>query len=176
LRNDRKSLSECVHLLYLQENARITAVDSPVTQKFLVGTVPCLLKFDFGNEFSWMREKLVSYKITVTPPSIESLAAGRRRRAQACLKAVEDDLQTASSRLEAATQQKVVLQEDVAKLVKELEEKKKAMQVAEKEEVWLKERKALRVEQQKLLRHRLQNGWADEAELNGGAAPRHAGN
>jgi len=136
-----------------------------VTQKFLVGTVPCLLKFDFSNEYSWMREKLVSYKITVTPPSRESLAAGRRRRAQACLKAVEDDLQTASSRLEAASQQKTTLQEEVAKLMKELEEKKKAWNVAEKEEAWLKERKNLRVEQQKLLKHRLENGWSDEDEL-----------
>jgi guanylate kinase len=132
-----------------------------------VGTVPCLLQFDFGNEYSWMREKIVSYKITVTPPSRESLAAGRRRRAQACLKAVEDDLKTASSRLEAATQQKKVLQEEVAKIIKELEEKKKAWQVSEKEEVWLKERKVLRVEQQKLLKHRLQNGWSDEEDLNG---------
>ena len=132
--------------------------------------MPCLLQFDFGNDYSWIREKLVSYKITVTPPSRDSLAAGRRRRAQACLKAVEDDLKTASSRLEAATQQKIFLQEEVAKLMKELEEKKKAWQVSEKEEVWLKERRALRVEQQKLLKHRLQNGWSDEDELNGSSS------
>jgi len=113
-----------------------------------------------------MREKVVSYKITVTPPSRDSLAAGRRRRAQACLKAVEDDLKTASSRLEAASQQKSTLQEEVAKLMKELEEKKKAWKVAEKEEAWLKERKTLRVEQQKLLKHRLKNGWSDEDELS----------
>lgn len=132
--------------------------------------MPCLLQFDFGNDYSWIREKLVSYKITVTPPSRDSLAAGRRRRAQACLKAVEDDLKTASSRLEAATQQKIFLQDEVAKLMKELEEKKKAWQVSEKEEVWLKERRALRVEQQKLLKHRLQNGWSDEDELNGSSS------
>jgi hypothetical protein len=117
-----------------------------------------------------MREKIVSYKITVTPPSRESLAAGRRRRAQACLKAVEDDLKTASSRLEAAAQQKSVLHEELAKLITELEEKKKAWQVAEKEEAWLKERKALRVEQQKLLKHRLVNGWSDEDELKNGSS------
>ena len=150
----------------IQENTRINAEDSPITQKFLVGSVPCLLQFDFGNEFSWMREKVVSYKITVTPPSRESLAAGRRRRAQACLKAVEDDLKAAASRLEAASRQKVTLQEEVAKLMNELEEKKKAWKVAEKEEVWLKERKTLRMEQQKLLKQRLANGWSDEDELN----------
>jgi predicted nucleic acid-binding Zn-ribbon protein len=113
-----------------------------------------------------MREKIVSYKITVTPPSKESLAASRRRRAQACLKAVEVDLQTAVSRLDAASQQKELLEEEVARLAKELEEKKKAWQVAEKEETWLKERKALRLEQQKLLRQRLKNGWPDEEPMS----------
>lgn len=149
-----------------QEKSRFYADESPLTQKFLVGTVPCLIQFDFGNDYSWMREKVVSYKITVTPPSRESLAAGRRRRATACLKAVEDDLSTASSRLEAASLQKTNLQQEVAKVMKELEEKKKAWQVAEKEEAWLKERKALRLEQQKLLKQRLDNGWEDEEALN----------
>jgi hypothetical protein len=156
----------------VKELDRFDASDSPITQKFLVGTVPCLIQFSFENDFSWFREKQVSYKITVTPPSRESLAAGRRRRAQACLKAVEDDLQTASSRLTAATAQKATLHEEVAKLMAELQEKKKAWQVAEKEETWLKERKALRLEQQKLLNERLTKGWPDETETvvaaNGG--------
>jgi chromosome segregation ATPase len=112
-----------------------------------------------------MREKIVSYKITVTPPSRESLAAGRRRRAQACLKAVEDDLQTAKSRLDATTIQKNNLYNDVTKLSQALEDAKKAYQVAEKEETWLQERKTLRVEQQKLLKQRLTNGWPDEVAL-----------
>ena len=146
---------------------RVSVSQSPLTQKFLVGSTPCMIQFQFDNEYSWVREKVVSYKITVTPPSRESLAAGRRRRAQACLKAVEDDLQTATCRLEAASQQKLILQEEVAKLMAELHEKKKAWQVSEKEEKWLMERKALRLEQQKLLRDRLQNGWKDEKTLNG---------
>jgi len=137
----------------------------PITQKFLVGTVPCLIQFSFDNEYSWMREKVVSYKITVTPPSKESLAAGRRRRAQACLKAVEDDLTTAQSRLQLASKLKNALHEEVAQLMQALAEKKKAWQVAEKEESWLKERRALRVEQQKLLLQRLNKGWDDEKDL-----------
>ena len=135
-----------------------------MTQKFLVGTVPCLLRFDFGNEHSWMREKLVSYRITVSPPSRDSLAAGRRRRARACLKAVEEDLRAAEGRLEAAALQRSALREEVARLMKELDEKKKAWKVAEKEETWLQERRTLRVEQQKLLMDRLENGWPDEDE------------
>lgn len=153
--------------LVLQEHALFTVEQSPVTQKFLVGTVPCLIQFSFDNEHSWMREKIVSYKITVTPPSKESLAAGRRRRAKACLKAVEDDLQTATTRLDGASKQKSSLQVEVSKLIQELAEKKKSWQVAEKEEAWLKERKALRMEQQKLLKERLEHGWNDEKSLNG---------
>ena len=137
----------------------------PITQKFLVGTVPCMLQFDFTNEYSWMREKIVSYKITVTPPSRESLAAGRRRRANACLKAVEDDLQTAKSRLETTTIQKNNLYNDVTKLSQALEDAKKAYSVAEKEEIWLQERKTLRLEQQKLLKQRITKGWPDEVAL-----------
>jgi chromosome segregation ATPase len=124
-----------------------------------------MLQFDFTNEYSWMREKIVSYKITVTPPSRESLAAGRRRRATACLKAVDDDLQTAKSRLETTTIQKNSLYEEVTKLSKALEDAKKAYSVAEKEETWLQERKTLRLEQQKLLKQRLTKGWPDEVAL-----------
>jgi hypothetical protein len=153
-----------------QEKARIYATeDVPITQKFLVGTVPCLLQFDFLNDYSWLREKVVSYKITVTPPSKESLAAGRRRRAQACLQAVEDDLATAVSRGAATAQQKAAVERDLAALSAALAEAEQAYRVAEKEERWLIERKALRLEQQKLLQQRLTHGWPDEVALpNGG--------
>jgi predicted nuclease with TOPRIM domain len=101
---------------------------------------------------------------SVTPPSRDSLAAGRRRRAKSCMKAVEEDLKSAEQRLEAATQQKTSLAEHIEKLAKELEEKKKSLQVATKEESWLKERVQLRQDQCKLLTDRLTNGWEDEVE------------
>ncbi len=94
---------------------------APITGKFLVGSVPCMLVFLIDNEYSWMREKLVSYRITVTPPSPEVLMSGR-----------------------------------------ELEEKKKSLQVAEREEKWLVTRVGLRKEQYELLNKRLTEGWADE--------------
>jgi septal ring factor EnvC (AmiA/AmiB activator) len=139
-----------------------------LTQKFLVGTVPCLINFAFDNEFSWMREKVVTYKITVTPPTLESMVDGRRRRAKACTKAVDDDLKSAEQRLEAATQQKVTLASDIEKLQKELEDKKRSLQVAAKEESWLKDRVLLRQEQRKLLAYRLTKGWEDEGEQRQG--------
>lgn len=153
----------------VKKQTRVSSTDAPLTQKFLVGTVPCLVKFTFDNEFSWMREKVISYKITITPPSKDSLAAGRRRRAKACMKAVDDDMKSAEQRLEAATQQKTSLASDIEKLTKELEEKKKSLQVATKEEKWLKERVSLRKDQIKLLTDRLTNGWDDEAEERQGS-------
>lgn len=147
-----------------QNPTRVDSSQSPLTQKFLVGTVPCLVNFKFDNAFSWMREKVVSYKITVTPPSRESLSAGRRRRAKACMKAVDEDLMSAEQRLEGATQQKSELACDVEKLQRELEEKKKSLQVAKKEESWLKERVQLRKDQHQLLQKRLNQGWEDESE------------
>lgn len=109
-----------------------------------------------------MREKVISYRVTITPPSKESLAAGRQRRAKACLTAVDEDMKGAKQRLQAATQQKSALASEVERLAKELEEKKKSLQVASKEESWLLERVALRKEQQRLLTDRLTNGWDDE--------------
>jgi hypothetical protein len=154
----------------VREVSRIDASACPVTQKFLVGTTPCLIQLVFDNEYSWIREKSISYKLTIAPPSKESLAAGRRRRAAACLKAVEDDLQTANQRLQTTQGQQATLDQKIAKLSAELEETKKAAQVAGKELAWLQERRALRLEQQRLLKDRLQNGWKDEHEVpnNGG--------
>lgn len=146
----------------VKKTTRVDSTQSPVTQKFLVGTVPCLVNFKFDNGYSYLREKVISYKVTVTPPSKDSLAAGRQRRAKSCLKAVDDDVKSAQQRLQAATQQKGKLAKDVERMAKEYAEMKKSLQVASKEETWLKERVALRKEQQKLLNSRLTNGWNDD--------------
>jgi septal ring factor EnvC (AmiA/AmiB activator) len=141
---------------------RVDAHLAPITGKFLVGTVPCLLRFTFDNEYSWLREKLISYRVTVTPPSAEILLAGRRRRAKACLKAIEDDLSSAKQRLESASQQKVSLQSEIQSLEKQLAEKKKSFDFASKEDAWLTSRVELRMKQKDLLDERLLKGWDDE--------------
>lgn len=130
--------------------------------KFLVGTVPCLLQFKFDNEYSWMREKVITYKVTITPPSKETLMAGRRRRAEACKRAVEEDLKSADDRLGKAQDQKADLQKELNELKKQLEQKQKSLKVIETEEMWLQERVTLRKDQQNLLQDRLENGWEDE--------------
>ena len=52
---------------------------------------------------------------------------------------------------------------------------KKELEAATKEETTLKERKALRVEQEKRLNERLKNGWKDEAAAAATAAPKANG-
>lgn len=146
-----------------QELSRVKAAESsPLSQKFLVGSVPCLLTFRWDNGFSWMREKVVSYHITVTPPNRESVIKGRRRRAIPCLKAVQDDLQELKVQIQNVTTDKEEKRKRVEKLKKQLEEAEENLQTVEKEETMLVEREALRKEQEKHLLQRVEKGWPDE--------------
>lgn len=133
-----------------------------------MGTVPCLLKFEFDNEYSWFREKVISYRITVTPPSIDTLMAGRRRRAKACQKLIAEDLDSAEKRLQTATTQKASLESEIEKLEKQLEEKAKTLEVVAKEETWLADRVKLRTLQSNLLQKRVNGDWSDQSAENGG--------
>lgn len=152
-----------------KEKSRVDASrDGPITGKFLVGSVPCWIRFKFDNEHSWVREKVISYKVTVTPPSLETLYAGRRRRAKACLKAVTDDLKSVDKRRRAANDQQTLLETELEELRLELEQKSKTLQAARDESKWCTERVALRTEQTNLLETRLNNGWEDERPLGGG--------
>lgn len=150
-----------------KEVERVDASKTAITGKFLVGSVPCLIQFSFENDYSWYREKVVSYRVTVTPPSLETLKAGRRRRAKACLKAVEEDVKSANKRYTSATQQNLAIQKDLEALYQQIEQKKKALAVVQKEETWLKDRVALRESQTKALMQRLEQGWSDENQENG---------
>ena len=145
-----------------QDPSRLTLQDCPATQKFLVGTVPCLLKFTFSNTYSWMRDKHVSYKIIVTPPTRPAIAAGRRRRAHACRSAVQADAQAAAQRWDAAVQQAHALETQVADAQAQLTALTAAQRQAQQEVTWLKERIALRKEQTAELQRRLEQGWEDE--------------
>jgi len=147
----------------------LTRVDThleSVTGKFLVGTVPCALIFTFCNEFSWFREKKITYCITVTPPSIENIIAGRVKRAESALGVVLEEKTGADTRLERASAKRGGLAEEIERLEKELEEKKKSLDVIEKEEDWLKARVELRGEQERLLKKRLTDGWDDEKKAD----------
>jgi len=138
-----------------------------VTGKFLVGTVPCALIFTFDNEYSWFREKKITYKITIRPPTKENIVAGRKIRAQTALEVVTKDRNQAEERLETASEKRQRFVADVERLGKELEEKKKSLGVVDKEEKWLQQRVQLRSVQEDLLNRRLQNGWEDENSIVG---------
>ncbi|KAL3796565.1 hypothetical protein HJC23_009696 [Cyclotella cryptica] len=142
----------------VKENARVDAV----TGKFLVGSVPCALVFSFDNEYSWFREKRVSYRITVTPPRAENVVRGRRLRAKKALEVVGEDRREVEERYERAVEKRVELEEQVKRLKKELAEKVKSLDVVVKEESWLEKRREVRDEQIKMLNQRLKNGWEDE--------------
>ncbi len=148
-----------------KENLRADAHVQPITGRFLVGSVPCALLFTFDNEYSWFREKKISYTVKITPPSIESISEGRKARAKSALSAVSNDKMSAESRLERVHTEHVALVNVIKSLEKELEEKKKSMGVVMKEETWLKERVELRNVQESLLTKRLTDGWEDEIGL-----------
>lgn len=148
----------------VKEVERAESQTAPVTGKFLVGSVPCALIFIFDNEYSWVREKLISYKITICPPSKDIISAGRRRRAASALKILQEDNASASSRLSKAFAQKTTLESEITRMEKELEEKKKSLEVATNEEEWLRKRVSLREEQEAMLNSRLENGWEDEEQ------------
>ena len=146
----------------VKESARVDSHLQPVSGKFLVGSVPCALIFSFDNEYSWFREKRVTYKITVTPPRAENVVKGRRLRAKKALEVVSKDLEEIEGRYENASQKKFELEEQIHKLEKELVEKKKSLDVVLKEESWLEKRRNVRSEQINMLNRRLEKGWDDE--------------
>lgn len=146
----------------VKESARVDSHLEPVTGKFLVGSVPCALIFSFDNEYSWFREKKVTYKITVTPPRMDNVIKGRRLRAKKALEVVTKDNQEMAERYETSTQKRTELEADLKKLEKELAEKKKSLDVVLTEEKWLEKKRAVRSKQMKLLQKRLDKGWGDE--------------
>lgn len=91
----------------VKEAARVDSHLETVTGKFLVGSVPCALIFSFDNEYSWFREKQVTYKITVTPPQVENIVKGRRLRAKKALEVVTRDNKEMKERYEEVTQKKL---------------------------------------------------------------------
>jgi hypothetical protein len=87
-----------------------------VSDQMLVGagSVPCTLNFKFENKMSWIVE--LSYKIRVIPPNRNVLLEGRRRRAKACLKALDYDVGRTNQRLNEIYSEKSTLERQVQEL------------------------------------------------------------
>jgi len=150
----------------VSKTTRVDAHIQSITGKFLVGSVPCALIFTFDNEYSWFREKKITYSITVTPPTIDNIIAGRKKRAESALKVVLEEKNDANTKLESVSTMRAALAEKVERLEKELEEDRKNLGEIEKEEDLLKTKVELRSIQENLLEKRLNEGWTDE-EKNG---------
>ena len=76
------------------------------------------------------------------------------------------NMANASAQLRAAVQQRTSMENELAQMKKMLEEKKKQLEKATKEEQELQQRLVLREEQKRLLNERLNNGWEDERGMN----------
>jgi hypothetical protein len=83
------------------------------------GSVPCTLNFKFENKFSWITE--VSYKIRVIPPSTQMLLTGRRRRATAGIRALDNDIGQTNMRLNDANSRRSMLQNEAESLAQQVQ-------------------------------------------------------
>jgi hypothetical protein len=149
-------------IVEVKENSRVDSHLAPICGKFLVASVPCQLVFTLDNTYSWFREKIVTYTIKVLPPAIDTIKAGRRRRAKAALKVVAQDRTSAEERLAHATTQKNALLKAIQHIEKELMDRRSSLETVEMEETWLKDRVLLRTSQVEQLKSRLDHGWEDE--------------
>lgn len=92
---------------------------STLVDKILVGagSVPCTMQFRFENHYTTLLEKVgVTYRIQVTPPSMEMVMQGRRRRTLAALKVLEEDLTATKESLLSSTQQREELAQEFGEL------------------------------------------------------------
>ena len=112
-----------------------------VSDRVLVGagSTPCTLQFRFENTYATLLEKVnLSYKIRVTPPPLTVLMEGRRRRATACLRALEEDHKNILQRLGLAETDRTALQEEVITIERQIEEMEATLGSIRTEELQLK--------------------------------------
>ncbi|KAG7343477.1 hypothetical protein IV203_021422 [Nitzschia inconspicua] len=99
------------------------------------GSAPCQLQFRFHNTYRTLLEKVVlSYRIKVTSPPKELVLKGRRTRADACLRSVEEDLSKNREIMAKIAGQKEYLEEDIAKLQRSIMKKSKMVTTIQDEE------------------------------------------
>ncbi|GMI62659.1 hypothetical protein ScalyP_jg2648 [Parmales sp. scaly parma] len=139
------------------ELLELTRVDShmdPVTGTI---TIPeaCVLLLYWDNHFSWLKTKLLSYSVTVIPPSPEQLGAAKVTQLSEVLGGVEKDLKVSCERLSKVREAGSVLAKKKCKLEEELAEVNKHLAVAKSEEGVLLDRKGFREGQKVGLRERL---------------------
>jgi len=161
-RDSSHSHSPDYSLVVVREMARVDSHLAPVEGKFLVGTVPTRLVFTLDNEYSWFREKIVSYEITVTPPDYKTIVAGRRRRAKSALSVLHHDLDNTQSHLAQTQKDAKKMSKSIEALQQELVTKQEALKSMQDQSALLKQRIEVRYKQTQALQDRLDHGWPDQ--------------
>merc|ERR1712238_52733 len=88
------------------------------------GSAPCTMQFKFKNKHSTLLERVfLSYRIIVTPPSVETVRLGRRRRAKATLDLLESKLISHREILKTASAKVMKLEREGIDLQTEMNEK-----------------------------------------------------
>ena len=146
----------------VKEMVRVDSHLGPVTGKFLVGSVPCALVFAFDNEYSWFREKRLTYKIVVTPPRVEDVVVGRRLRARKALETVTADVRDMREELTTTSTGKVETGKEVERLERALADAREELAKLTIREGALVKKIDVRSRQIDMLENRLKNGWDDE--------------
>jgi len=146
------------------ELSRVDSNVAPVIGRFLVLSVPCALVFTFDNEYSWFREKSISYRITITPPDLKHLVHARKVRAKIALQHLLEDKQTTEKRLEIIASKRTSLLEEIELLEREMAEKRKTLHAMTSEEEGLIQRITLRRLQEEEIEKRKQKNWVDESD------------
>merc|ERR1712238_357044 len=88
------------------------------------GSAPCTMQFKFKNKHSTLLERVfLNYRIIVTPPSVETVRHGRRRRAKATLDLLESKLISHREILKTASAKVMKLEREGIDLQTEMNEK-----------------------------------------------------
>jgi uncharacterized protein (UPF0335 family) len=112
------------------------------------GSAPCTIQFKFENNYSSLLEKVrLSYKIKVTPPSVETIRLGRRRRAEATLNLLESKLLSQRQILETTSAKVIELEGETADLQNEINERIGRIESVRADEERLREMLGVREQQ-----------------------------
>jgi hypothetical protein len=119
---------------------------STLVDRVLVGagSCPCTMQFRFENHYSTLLEKVaLSYRIQVTPPSAATVQQGRRRRGQAALKIVEQDLVETQQHWQRKLAENEQLVNEMADLRRQYETTLASWQVVKRQEQEYRKRAGL---------------------------------
>ncbi len=148
--------SEDVEETELLSPERVDSGDGPITGSFVVTEAPVTVLLSFDNNYSWLRSKVLSYSVTIKPPSESVTHGARLERIKAGLDNARVDRSSALMRLDKVVEQGAKLSDEIARMEIEIEQKRVALAEAEKEKIVLEDRARFRDAQIDGLERRLE--------------------